>query len=320
MDELEPAFSHAELLLLLPSSGLRLTATPLPLPPPVPRGTRPPPCCISTTSHTASPAAAPVDQATVALPAGAQAGLVGRNGAGKTTLFRLIAGEIRRRRRDRAPRERPHRRCAQEAPAGREPLIDIVLAADDERAALLAEAETRDDAAPHRRDPRPPCRHRRPLGRGARRPRSWPASASTRRRSAALLGAIPAAGACASRSPASCSPQPDLLLLDEPTNYLDLEGAMWLESYLARYPHTVLDHQPRPRPPRTRGRRASSISTRASSRSTAAATTISSASGARSRRCRRSCARSRKTSASTCRRSSTASATRPRRRARRRAG
>jgi ATP-binding cassette subfamily F protein 3 len=34
--------------------------------------------------------------------------------------------------------------------------------------------------------------------------------------------------------------QPDLLLLDEPTNYLDLEGALWLESYLGRYPHTVL--------------------------------------------------------------------------------
>ena len=34
--------------------------------------------------------------------------------------------------------------------------------------------------------------------------------------------------------------EPDLLLLDEPTNYLDLEGALWLESYLAKYPHTVL--------------------------------------------------------------------------------
>jgi len=34
--------------------------------------------------------------------------------------------------------------------------------------------------------------------------------------------------------------QPDLLLLDEPTNYLDLEGAVWLEAFLAKYRHTVL--------------------------------------------------------------------------------
>jgi ATP-binding cassette subfamily F protein 3 len=34
--------------------------------------------------------------------------------------------------------------------------------------------------------------------------------------------------------------QPDLLLLDEPTNYLDLEGATWLESFIAKYKHTVL--------------------------------------------------------------------------------
>ena len=34
--------------------------------------------------------------------------------------------------------------------------------------------------------------------------------------------------------------QPDLLLLDEPTNYLDLEGTVWLENFLARYGQTVL--------------------------------------------------------------------------------
>jgi ATP-binding cassette subfamily F protein 3 len=34
--------------------------------------------------------------------------------------------------------------------------------------------------------------------------------------------------------------QPDLLLLDEPTNYLDLEGTLWLEDHLSRYPHTVI--------------------------------------------------------------------------------
>ncbi|HEX8568535.1 MAG TPA: ABC-F family ATP-binding cassette domain-containing protein, partial [Caulobacteraceae bacterium] len=34
--------------------------------------------------------------------------------------------------------------------------------------------------------------------------------------------------------------EPDLLLLDEPTNYLDLEGALWLEARLRKYPHTAL--------------------------------------------------------------------------------
>ena len=34
--------------------------------------------------------------------------------------------------------------------------------------------------------------------------------------------------------------EPDLLLLDEPTNYLDLEGTLWLQDHLARYPHTVI--------------------------------------------------------------------------------
>ncbi|MEO1795361.1 MAG: ATP-binding cassette domain-containing protein, partial [Pseudomonadota bacterium] len=34
--------------------------------------------------------------------------------------------------------------------------------------------------------------------------------------------------------------EPEFLLLDEPTNYLDLEGTLWLQSYLANYPHTVL--------------------------------------------------------------------------------
>jgi ATP-binding cassette subfamily F protein 3 len=34
--------------------------------------------------------------------------------------------------------------------------------------------------------------------------------------------------------------EPDILLLDEPTNYLDLEGTVWLENYIRRYPYTVL--------------------------------------------------------------------------------
>ncbi|OYX03984.1 MAG: hypothetical protein B7Z15_17940 [Rhizobiales bacterium 32-66-8] len=34
--------------------------------------------------------------------------------------------------------------------------------------------------------------------------------------------------------------EPDLLMLDEPTNYLDLEGTLWLQDYLASYPRTVV--------------------------------------------------------------------------------
>ena len=34
--------------------------------------------------------------------------------------------------------------------------------------------------------------------------------------------------------------EPDLLLLDEPTNYLDLDGVLWLETFLARYPRTAI--------------------------------------------------------------------------------
>jgi ATP-binding cassette subfamily F protein 3 len=82
-----------------------------------------------------------IDHATVALPTGARVGLVGRNGAGKTTLFRLIANEISPESGSiSVPRQTRMGRVEQEAPGGAQTLIDFVLEADKERAALLVEA------------------------------------------------------------------------------------------------------------------------------------------------------------------------------------
>ena len=69
--------------------------------------------------------------------------LIGRNGTGKTTLFRAITGEL-------APeggsvflpKNTKIGQVAQEAPATEQSLLEIVLDADSERTALLAEAET----------------------------------------------------------------------------------------------------------------------------------------------------------------------------------
>ncbi len=181
-----------------------------------------------------------IDHASAALPAGARVGLVGRNGVGKTTLFRLIAGEI-------APESGsislPKRvrlgRVEQEAPAGEQSLIDFVLEADKERAALLAEAEKAQDpndiAAVQTRlvdidAHAAPARAARILaGLGfdeAAQRRALSEFSGGWRMRVALAAVLFSA--------------PDLLLLDEPTNYLDLEGALWLVDYLSRSPATII--------------------------------------------------------------------------------
>ena len=181
-----------------------------------------------------------IDHATVALPAGAKAGLVGRNGSGKTTLLRLIAGEIGPETGSVAlPKNARVGQVAQEAPAGEQTLIDAVLAADRERVRLLAEAETA-------RDPRRIAEvHTRLADIGAH---------SAEARAAAILSGLgfdePAQRqSCAALSggwrmrvalAAALFAEPDLLLLDEPTNYLDLEGVLWLENFIGRYRHAVV--------------------------------------------------------------------------------
>jgi ATP-binding cassette subfamily F protein 3 len=126
---------------------------------------------------------------------------------------------------------------AQEVPGNEVSLLNTVLAADVERATLLADTST------------DPARIAEVQTRLADID-AWSAEA----RASTILRGL---GFTADEMHEPCSAfsggwrmrvalaavlfsEPDLLLLDEPTNYLDLEGALWLESYLAKYPHTVL--------------------------------------------------------------------------------
>ncbi|PWE34159.1 glycosyl transferase family 1 [Maritimibacter sp. 55A14] len=181
-----------------------------------------------------------LEGASATIPTGHKVGLMGANGTGKTTLFRLIRGELAL---EGGEISMPSRTriggVAQEVPAGPTSLLDTVLAADTERLELMAEAETTGDAA------RIGEVHARLADIDA-----WSAEA----RAASILVGLGFDSAAQARPCADFSggwrmrvalaavlfAEPDLLLLDEPTNYLDLEGALWLESYLARYPHTVI--------------------------------------------------------------------------------
>ncbi len=178
--------------------------------------------------------------ATATLPAGRRVGLVGRNGAGKSTLLNVIQGFLHPDDGETSlPKDWRMGALAQEAPSGPASLLDTVLSADKERAALL-------DRAEHEKDPHAiadihgrlhtidaysaPARAAEilaGLGFSAEeqlRPSSeFSGGWRMRVALAALLFAAP-----------------DLLLLDEPTNYLDLEGVLWLEDFLKRYRGTVL--------------------------------------------------------------------------------
>jgi ATP-binding cassette subfamily F protein 3 len=181
-----------------------------------------------------------VENASVTIPTGHKVGLVGRNGSGKTTLFKIIRKEMVL---DTGNVSMPQGwkigGVSQEVPGNEVSLIDTVLRADTEREELLAEAETATD----------PSRISEIQTRLTDID-AWSAEA----RAATILKGL---GFTHDEQLQPCSAfsggwrmrvalasvlfsEPDLLLLDEPTNYLDLEGALWLEAYLVKYPHTVL--------------------------------------------------------------------------------
>ncbi len=179
------------------------------------------------------------DSASVTLPVGAKVGLVGRNGIGKTTLFKLILGELVPDGGEIGlPKAARIASVDQEHPATPVSLLDTVLAADVQREALNAELETAEPE--HLGDiyqrliemdaDRAPARAAEILsGLGF-------STADLQRPMAEFSGGWRMRVALA----AALFAQPELLLLDEPTNYLDLEGALWLEARLKKYPHTAL--------------------------------------------------------------------------------
>ena len=180
-----------------------------------------------------------LDHATAGIPTGHKVGLVGRNGTGKTTLLKIICGDLSPESGTiTVPRSARIGHVAQEAPGGEDSLIDWVLSADTERASLLAEAEHAKDA------------HR--IGEIHERLADIDAHAAPARAAQILAGL----GFDETAQQRPCRTfsggwrmrvalasvlfmEPEVLLLDEPTNYLDLEGTLWLESYLRAYPHTV---------------------------------------------------------------------------------
>ncbi|WP_158801849.1 MULTISPECIES: ABC-F family ATP-binding cassette domain-containing protein [unclassified Acidisoma] len=179
------------------------------------------------------------DRASVTLPLNSKVGLVGRNGVGKSTLFKLILGTLQPDGGEIVvPKAARIAAVDQEHAATPISLIETILAADTTRDALYAELET---AEPER------------MGDIYMRLEEIDADRAPARAAEILSGlgfstedlARPMAefsGGWRMRVALASAlfAQPDLLLLDEPTNYLDLEGALWLEARLQKYPYSAL--------------------------------------------------------------------------------
>ncbi|MAS88109.1 MAG: glycosyl transferase family 1 [Micavibrio sp.] len=181
-----------------------------------------------------------IENGNITVMDGWRVGVIGHNGAGKSTLFKLISGDLK-----------PDGGIVsysdgqrlgmvrQDIPETDDSLLDIVLAANTEMAALWKQTETETDGnkiaeiyqrlADMDAYTAPSKASMLLTGLGFTEEQlSEPFSSFSGgwRMRVALAGAL--------------FVEPEILLLDEPTNHLDLEAIMWLETYLMSYRHTLM--------------------------------------------------------------------------------
>jgi len=181
-----------------------------------------------------------LDKASLTIPRGYHVGLIGPNGTGKSTLFKLIAKELELDEGEIVTISGTKMGMVrQDLPDDDTSLLDVVLAADTERAQLMADSETETD--PEK------------LSDIYTRLIDIDAYEAPSKASIILTGLgfdvdlqsrpiSDFSGGWKMRVAlaAALFRQPDLLLLDEPTNHLDFEAIVWLENYLMEYPHTFV--------------------------------------------------------------------------------